>query len=108
MLVRRGGNHEPHPLKLQDDRADVPEGTMKCSGFSQKWKWSRKATMLRKKKERRKSLPSKIMFVPEGRKIPVEKQKILPAEFESHGQWKVVADLSGYQEFFPIPTSKKV
>lgn len=41
----------------------------------------------------RKSLSGKIMFVPEGGKIPVEKQKSSLAEFESHGQWKVAADL---------------
>ena len=34
----------------------------------------------------RKLLPSKIMFVPEGGKIPVEKQKISLAESESYGQ----------------------
>ena len=55
----------------------------------------------------KKSLPSKIMFVPEGGKIPVGKQKSPPAELESNGQWKVAADLSGYQGLFPIPTSKK-
>ena len=55
----------------------------------------------------KKSLPSKIVFVPEGGKIPVGKQKSSPAELESNGQWKVAADLSGYQGLFPIPTSKK-
>ena len=43
----------------------------------------------------RKALPSKIVFVPEGEKIPGEKKN--PAtEYESYGHWKVAADLSGY------------
>ena len=57
--------------------------------------------------KQRKLLPSKIMFVPEGGKIPVEKQKISLAESESYGQCKVSADLREYQGFFPIRTLKK-
>ena len=54
----------------------------------------------------RKLLPSKIMFLPEGEKIPVERQN--PAtEYESYGHWKVAADLSGHQGFFPVPTAKR-
>ena len=55
----------------------------------------------------RKSLPSKIQFVPEGGKIHVEKQETTAMELESNGQWKVSADLKGYHGFFPIPTTKK-
>ena len=54
----------------------------------------------------RRSLPSNITFVPEGEKIPVKKHNP-STEYESYGHWKVAADLSGYQGFFPVPTSKR-
>ena len=47
----------------------------------------------------------KIVFVPEGEKIPPRKEQV--EEKPVGERWEVAVDLPEYEQFFPIPTSKR-
>ena len=49
----------------------------------------------------------KIVFVPQGGKVPDRKKANKTMVSQSTVTWEVAADLKGCERFFPIPTTKK-